>query len=187
MKAVSFEPVKVEAMINSLGEKREVFIVSYENVNNVKAVYNNKLCTAIYNMYTGLFYVDDIYGVVDTLEVNRDGSKWGLPWPTTAIDRNDTIYFLVHRKSSDTWHIGYADNSDAGMISLFPTNIPETYKSKTVATDTMHCLVAGSRDKKSSDIVYEIDKLFDKADAIAFVKRILQDKSEENRNENNPC
>lgn len=100
---------------------------------------------------------------------------------------NDKFYFLVHRKSSDTWHIGYADNSDAGMISLFPTNIPETYKSRTAATNTMHCLAVGSHDKKSSDIVYEIDKLFDKADAIAFVKRISQDKSEENQNENNPC
>lgn len=69
MKVVSFEPVKVEAMIHSLKEKREVFIVLYEDANNVKAVYNNKLCTAIYNTYTGLFYVDDIYGVVDTLEV----------------------------------------------------------------------------------------------------------------------
>lgn len=73
MKVVSFEPVKVEAMIHSLKEKREVFIVLYEDANNVKAVYNNTLCTAIYNTYTGLFYVDDIYGVVDTLEVSPDG------------------------------------------------------------------------------------------------------------------
>ncbi len=73
MKVVSFEPVKVEAMINSLSEKREVFIVLYEDANTVKAVYSNKLCTAIYNTYTGLFYVDDIYGVVDTLEVIPDG------------------------------------------------------------------------------------------------------------------
>ena len=73
MKVVSFEPVKVEAMINSLSQKREVFIVLYEDANTVKAVYNNKLCTAIYNTYTGLFYVDDIYGVVDALEVIPDG------------------------------------------------------------------------------------------------------------------
>ena len=73
MKVVSFEPVKVEAMINSLSEKREVCIVLYEDANTVQAVYNNKLCTAMYNTYTGLFYVDDIYGVVDTLEVIPDG------------------------------------------------------------------------------------------------------------------
>lgn len=73
MPIVSFEPVKVEAMINSLGEKREVFIVLYEDANTVKAVYDNKLCTAVYNTYNGLFYVDDVYGVVDTLTVMPDG------------------------------------------------------------------------------------------------------------------
>ncbi len=99
----------------------------------------------------------------------------------------DTFYFLVHRKSSDTWHIGYADDSDAGMISLFPINTPQTFNSKNAAIKTMHNLVVGTYDKKSMDAVYEIDKLFDKKDAIAFVKRILQDKTEENQNENNPC
>ena len=73
MPIVSFEPVKVKAMINSLGEKREVFIVLYEDANTVKAVYNNKLCTAVYNTYNGLFYVDDVYGIVDTLTVMPDG------------------------------------------------------------------------------------------------------------------
>ena len=73
MPVVSFEPVKVEVMINSLGEKREVFIVLYEDANTVKAVYNNKLCTAVYNTYNGLFYVDDVYGIVDTLTVMPDG------------------------------------------------------------------------------------------------------------------
>ena len=68
METVSFEPVKVEAMIHSLREKREVFIVLYDDPNRVKSVYDNKLCTAIYNTFTGLFYVDDVYGVLDTLE-----------------------------------------------------------------------------------------------------------------------
>ena len=73
MHVVSFEPVKVEAMINSVRQKREMFIVKYDDANNVKAIYNNKLCTAIYNTYNGLFYVDDVYGVIDTLEVVPDG------------------------------------------------------------------------------------------------------------------
>ena len=64
----SFEPVKVEAMINSLQQKREVFIVKYDDANHVKAIYGNKLCMAVYNGFVGLFYVDDLYGVVDTLE-----------------------------------------------------------------------------------------------------------------------
>lgn len=73
MQVVSFKPVKVEAMINSLGEKREVFVVLYDEPNHVQAVYNNKLCTAIYNTFNGLFYVDDVYGVIDTLEVDANG------------------------------------------------------------------------------------------------------------------
>ena len=62
MNAVNFEPTKAEAMIHSLHEKHEVFIVFYDGPNNVKAVYNNN----------GLYYVDDIYGVIDTLETATD-------------------------------------------------------------------------------------------------------------------
>ena len=72
METVSFEPVKVEAMIHSLHEKREVFVVLYDSPNRVRAVYGNKLCTAIYNTFTGLFYVDDVYGVLETLEEATD-------------------------------------------------------------------------------------------------------------------
>lgn len=73
MNAVNFEPIKAEAMIHSLHEKHEVFIVFYDGPNNVKAVYDNKLCSAIHNIYNGLYYVDDIYGVIDTLAVMPDG------------------------------------------------------------------------------------------------------------------
>ena len=50
-----FEPCKVEAMVNSTGKRKEVFIVKYDDVNHCKAVVDNKLCTAIYNVFTGLF------------------------------------------------------------------------------------------------------------------------------------
>ena len=63
-----FEPCKVEAMIHSIHQKKQVFLVQYEDVNHCKAIFDNKLCTAIYNTYTGVFYVDDKYGVLDTLE-----------------------------------------------------------------------------------------------------------------------
>ena len=63
-----FEPCKVEAMIHSLHQKKQVFLVQYDDVNHCKAILDNKLCTAIYNTYTGQFYVDDKYGVLDTLE-----------------------------------------------------------------------------------------------------------------------
>lgn len=98
----------------------------------------------------------------------------------------EQYYFLVHRKCSDTWHIGYVGDSDAGMIGMFPTNIPETYKSKTDAVNTIRRLVGDSYDKKYLDIVYEIDKLFYKSDAIALVEQTLQDGFKENRSENKP-
>ena len=66
--STQFEPCKVEAMIHSLHQKKQVFLVQYENVNHCKAIFDNKLCTAIYNTYNGEFYVDDKYGVLDTLE-----------------------------------------------------------------------------------------------------------------------
>ena len=62
-----FEPCKVEAMVNPTGKRKEVFIVKYDDVNHCKAVVDNKLCTAIYNTFTGLFYVDDKFGVIDKL------------------------------------------------------------------------------------------------------------------------
>lgn len=99
----------------------------------------------------------------------------------------ETFYFLVHRKHSDTWHIGYVGDSSAGMIDRFSGNTPESYKSKKVASEIMHSMIVGIHDKKSLDVVYEIDKLFDRKDATAFVERILHDKSEENNNENSPC
>lgn len=73
MQVVSFEPVKVEAMIHSIGKKREVFVVKYDDANNVKAIFDNKLCSAIYNTFNGLFYVDDKFGVIDTLEAVPNG------------------------------------------------------------------------------------------------------------------
>lgn len=78
MNAVNFEPIKAEAMIHSLHEKHEVFIVFYDGPNNVKAVYDNKLCSAIHNIYNGLYYVDDIYGIIDTLETATDRKKLDL-------------------------------------------------------------------------------------------------------------
>lgn len=32
---------------------------------NYIALVNGKFCTAIYNVFVGLYYVDDIYGVID--------------------------------------------------------------------------------------------------------------------------
>lgn len=51
---------------NAEGEQKrgEVIIVSQTDNNNITAVYGNKLCTAIYNVFVGAVYVDDVYGVI---------------------------------------------------------------------------------------------------------------------------
>lgn len=69
-----FEPIKVKAMVHSTESIKEVFIVAMENNNDCRAVVGNKLCTAVYNTYTERFYVDDKYGVIDTIEESDNGT-----------------------------------------------------------------------------------------------------------------
>jgi hypothetical protein len=59
---------KAEAMIHSLESKAEVTILSFTDNNNVIAKYGKKTCTAIFNIFTNCFYVDDIYGVISEEE-----------------------------------------------------------------------------------------------------------------------
>lgn len=59
---------KVQAMVHSLNALDEVTIISenYENgMNKVIAEYNGKRCTAIFNPFSGYYYVDDVYGVIE--------------------------------------------------------------------------------------------------------------------------
>ena len=53
-----------KAMIYSSEEQVEVTILHHKNNNDVVAEYNGIRCTAVYNPFTGLFYVDDIFGVL---------------------------------------------------------------------------------------------------------------------------
>ena len=69
-----FEPIKLEAMVQSTESMQEVFIVAMNNNNECRAVVGNKLCTAIYNPLTELFYVDDKYGVIATIEEHNNGT-----------------------------------------------------------------------------------------------------------------
>lgn len=55
---------KVKAMVNTLDDLDEVEIISEKDNNHVIARYNGKLYTAIYNIFTGLYYVDDKYGEI---------------------------------------------------------------------------------------------------------------------------
>jgi len=51
-------------MIHSRKESDEVTILHENGCNDVIAEYNGTRCTAVYNGFAGLYYVDDIYGVL---------------------------------------------------------------------------------------------------------------------------
>ena len=55
---------KVMAMIHSLNAQAEVTILSQHGNNNVEADYNGVRCTAVFNPFVGLYYVDDVYGII---------------------------------------------------------------------------------------------------------------------------
>ena len=55
---------KTQAIVHTLKDKDEVAILHEKGSNDVIAKYNGKRCTAVYNLFVGMFYVDDIYGVL---------------------------------------------------------------------------------------------------------------------------
>lgn len=55
----------VRAKIYSLdGQFAEITILQYNGDNNIIVEYNGKKCTAIYNVFAGTYFVDDIYGII---------------------------------------------------------------------------------------------------------------------------
>lgn len=56
--------MKVKAMIHSQNDIRECEIVEKVGDNQYIAEYRGIRCTAIFNPFTGLYYVDDVYGIV---------------------------------------------------------------------------------------------------------------------------
>lgn len=56
---------KIQARILSLdGQFDEVTIISEKSDNDIIVDYNGVRCTAIYNVFVGCYYVDDVYGIV---------------------------------------------------------------------------------------------------------------------------
>ena len=53
-----------KAIVHSLKSKDDVTILHEKSNNDVIAEYKGKRCTAIFNIFVGMFYVDDIYGVL---------------------------------------------------------------------------------------------------------------------------
>lgn len=58
--------MKILAMVHSLNDLAEVEIIEHKDNNNVIALYNGKKCTGIFNVFVGRYYVDDIYGVIES-------------------------------------------------------------------------------------------------------------------------
>ena len=57
---------KQQARIHSLnGEFAEVTILKWNRNNDIVVDYNGTQCTAIYNIFAGCLYVDDIYGIIE--------------------------------------------------------------------------------------------------------------------------
>ena len=55
---------KVNAMVHSINAVKEVEIIEKRGYNGYLAKVDDVVCTAIFNPFVGLYYVDDVYGVV---------------------------------------------------------------------------------------------------------------------------
>jgi hypothetical protein len=60
---------KVMAIVHSLKSQDEVTILHENGPNDVIAEYGGKRCTAIYNIFNGLYYVDDKYGILQDQDI----------------------------------------------------------------------------------------------------------------------
>ena len=65
MEQVADMQEEVEAVIHSLGGKIDAAIIlSHKDNNHCLAEYKGEICTAVWNPYSGYYYVDDVYGKV---------------------------------------------------------------------------------------------------------------------------
>ena len=55
---------QAKAIVHSLKAQDDVTILHEKGSNDVVAEYKGVRCTAIFNPFAGMFYVDDIYGVL---------------------------------------------------------------------------------------------------------------------------
>lgn len=62
---------KIKAMVHSLNVLDEVTILSENGNNDVTAEYQGKICTAVFNVFSGLYYVDDVYGIINKIDNAR--------------------------------------------------------------------------------------------------------------------
>ena len=57
--------VITEGIVHSLRDLAMVEIIEHTDNNHCLARYDGKLCTAFFNPFSGYYYVDDIYGVIE--------------------------------------------------------------------------------------------------------------------------
>lgn len=55
---------KAEAKVHSINAVKEVEIIEKRGDNDYLAKVGDVICTAIFNPFVGLYYADDVYGVV---------------------------------------------------------------------------------------------------------------------------
>ena len=55
---------KVNAMVHSINAVKEVEIIEKRGDNDYLAKVGDVVCTAIFNPFVGLYYVDDVYAVM---------------------------------------------------------------------------------------------------------------------------
>ena len=63
---------KVNAMVHSINAIKEGEIIEKRGDNDYLAKVGDVVCTAIFNPFVGLYYVDDVYGVVRRDDRERD-------------------------------------------------------------------------------------------------------------------
>ena len=55
---------KTEAMVHSIKAVKEVEIIEKRGDNDYLVKVGDVICSAIFNPFVGLYYADDVYGVV---------------------------------------------------------------------------------------------------------------------------
>ena len=55
---------KAEAMVHSIGKVKEIEVLEKIGDNNYLVKVGDVICSAIFNPFVGLYYADDVYGVV---------------------------------------------------------------------------------------------------------------------------
>ena len=55
---------KVKSMVHSTNQIETVTLLHEDGPNDCLVMRGRKVCTAIYNPFVGLYYTDDVYGVI---------------------------------------------------------------------------------------------------------------------------